>query len=134
MMLHWSDGPQARGCLYHKRGIRKRDAESIVVDIFVMPSIVKRRPVAVTVGRYRDYKPVIKEQSQLEHPGDMPSIAALGVLLQNVGVPVEDVPRVIEQIKHVLTTEAAIIQQALRLARDQDAKGRHLNAPDVNSS
>src|SRR5262245_61915782 len=67
--LHWKPGPKTLGCVYHPRGVYKRPAaDSLVVDVFIMPRIARKRPVAVTVGRYRNYKPVSKREWQLRSP------------------------------------------------------------------
>lgn len=89
--LRWSDGPKQRGCVYHKRGTCRFLDDSIVVDVFVMPRIVKARPIAITIGRYRDCKPVApKEQRQLR---SLDRIAGANVevssALQRLGVPLD---------------------------------------------
>lgn len=33
--------------------------DNIVVDLFVMPAIQHQRPIALTIGRYHDYKPAM---------------------------------------------------------------------------
>ena len=64
----WKPGPKTLGCVYHMRGIHPSAGDSLVVDVFIMPRLAGRRPVAVTIGRYRNYKPVKKCEWQVRDP------------------------------------------------------------------
>jgi hypothetical protein len=85
-MLRWSAGPTKLGCIYHQRGVRRFGEDSLVVDVFVMPKIFRRRPIAITIGRYRDYKPVAKREWQLADPRDRGNVAEhIAELFESVG-------------------------------------------------
>ena len=84
--MRWSDGPKNFGCVYHQRGVCKHAGDSILADVFIMPRIASRRPIAVTIGRYRDYKPVSKREWQLRDPSTAAKFRAkVSSLFEEVG-------------------------------------------------
>jgi hypothetical protein len=77
---HLSDCTQVRkGSIerssYHKQGLHRQLGESLIADVFIMPSIAKRRLIALTVGRYRDYAAVEKRKWQIDNPEQLPDVA-----------------------------------------------------------
>lgn len=113
-MLHWSEGPRAHGCIYHKRGVCPLGADSLVVDVFIMPSVVKTRPIAITIGRYRHDKPMKKEQWQLYGINDLSPVAReLPTLLAKVGVRSENVAGLSTEIEQWLIRESATLKEVL---------------------
>src|SRR5688500_14766136 len=63
--LAWTDGPRNRGCSYHKCARFDLAGDTIQIDVFVISAIAARRPIAVTVGWYRDYQSVQKHQHSI---------------------------------------------------------------------
>jgi len=113
-MLRWRPGPKRKGCVYHQQGIDRLRDDDLVVDIFVMPSIVKRRPVAITVGVYRDYKPVKKLQWHVRRPSDIGSArGALAGLFEQLGVPSASASAHAQAIQRFVERAAASIEAAL---------------------
>ncbi len=113
-MLHWSDAPREHDCVYHKRGDCPVGADALVVDVFVTPSIVKTRPIAITIGRYRHNKPMRTEQWQLAGVGDLsPAARELPLLLGKVGVRAEHIASLSTEIESFLVKESAALQDAL---------------------
>ena len=113
--MKWTEGPRKRGCTYHKQAVHPLDRDSLVVDVFIMPSIVKYRPIAITVGRYRNYKPIQKEKWQIRNPDDLTSVARdVPKLLVRVGVQSDDAQAFTSDIELFLKTEAPTLKKVLR--------------------
>ena len=113
-MLHWSDAPREHDCVYHKRGDCPVGADALVVDVFVTPSIVKTRPIAISIGRYRHNKPMRTEQWQLAGVGDLsPAARELPLLLGKVGVRAEHIASLSTEIESFLVKESAALHDAL---------------------
>jgi len=114
-ILRWSEGPKERGCVYHKRGTCRSGYDSIVVDVFVMPRIRKARAIAITIGRYQNYKPAQPtEQWQLESPDRIRgcNVGASARLLR-VGVPKILAGSLGRQVEDLLLREAEVIRKVL---------------------
>jgi hypothetical protein len=117
-MLHWSDAPREHDCVYHKRGDCPVGADALVVDVFVTPSIVRTRPIAITIGRYRHNKPMRTEQWHLSGVADLsPAARELPVLLGKVGVRAEHIASLSTEIETFLVEESAALQAALSSIR-----------------
>jgi hypothetical protein len=114
-ILRWSEGPKKRGCVYHKRGTCRFGDDSIVVDVFVMPRISKARPIAITIGRYKNYKPAQPtEQWQLESPDRILGCnVGASVRLLRVGVPQILAAPLGRQVEDLLSREAENIRKVL---------------------
>ena len=113
-MLHWSDAPREQDCVYHKRGDCPVGADALIVDVFITLSIVKTRPIAITIGRYRHNKPMRTEQWQLEGVADLsPAARELPLLLGRVGVRPEHIANLSKEIEGFLVNESAALQNAL---------------------
>lgn len=65
-LLHWHAGPRNRGCAYHKRAVMEDLDRNLVVDVFVMPDIAGDRPIAITLGWYRDGVALKKAKGSLQ--------------------------------------------------------------------
>ena len=119
-MLQWSEGPHEHGCIYHKRGVCPLGADALVVDVLIMPSIVKTRPIAITIGRYRHDKPMRTEQWQLAGTRDLSPVAReLPLLLTKVGVRTEHMASITAAIEELLIRESATLEEALSSVRSQ---------------
>ena len=113
-MLHWTEVPREQGCLFHKRGECPLGADALVVDVFITPSIVKTRPIAITIGRYRHGKPMRTEQWQLQGISDLSPVAReLPMLLGKVGVRTELVGNLSAEVEQLLIRESGTLQEAL---------------------
>lgn len=65
--LRFSEGPKRFGCVYHRRAVHVFSGDDLVVDVFVMPAIQDDRPIALTIGRYRDGEAIMpKEKTGFE--------------------------------------------------------------------
>ena len=114
-ILRWSEGPKERRCVYHKRGTCRFGDDSVVVDVFVMPRIIKARPIAITIGRYRNYKPAQPtEQWQLKSPDRIVGchVEASARLLR-VGLPQVLAGSLGRQVEALLSREADNIRKVL---------------------
>jgi hypothetical protein len=117
-MLQWSEGPHEHGCVYHKRGVCPLGADALVVDVLIMPSIVKTRPIAITIGRYRHDKPMRTEQWQLDSPRDLSPVGReVPLLLTKIGVRPENVPSLTTAIEQLLMRESATLEEVLSSVR-----------------
>lgn len=113
-MTKWSDGPKRLGCVYHQRGVRKFGADSIVADVFVMPRIARRRPIAVTIGRYRNYKPITKVEWQLRQPEEaMNAAERFAELFGKVGVQFEIAAELADELRDFILREATVLKKTL---------------------
>lgn len=113
-MLHWTEQPKQHGYIYHQRGVCPLSADSLVIDVFIMPSIVKVRPIAITIGRYRHDKPMRNEQWQLRGVDDLSPVGQeLPALLARVGVWPENVASVSHEIEEFLIRESATLKEML---------------------
>jgi hypothetical protein len=113
-MLRWRQGPQRKGCVYHQQGIDRHRDDDLVIDIFVMPSIVKRRPVAITIGLYRNFKPVKKIQWQVRRPSEIgPAHGVLVGLLEQLGLPSPTATAHASSVERFVEGAAASIEAAL---------------------
>ncbi len=113
-MLQWTEGPKERGHIYHQRGVCPLGADSLVVDIFVMPSIAHTRPIAMTLGRYRHGKPMRTEQWQLPGADDWSIVGReLPALFTKVGVRPENVAVLTGEVEQLLIRETPALRQAL---------------------
>lgn len=48
--LQWEEGPKNRGCSYHQLARFHSAFASGQLDVFVMPRIATRRPIAITIN------------------------------------------------------------------------------------
>ncbi len=114
-ILRWSEGPKNSGCVYHKRGACRFGGDSIVVDVFVMPRISKARPIAITIGRYRNYKPAqAKEQWQIASPdGIVGCHEEVATRLIRVGLPQALAGPLATQVEDLLARESEILRGVL---------------------
>jgi hypothetical protein len=56
-------GPHRLGCVYHQQGVCRLGDDAVIADVLVMPKIIKVRPIAITIGRYRKSKAIAKQES-----------------------------------------------------------------------
>ena len=113
-MIRWSPGPKDRGCIYHQRGVVRMAGDSFVADVFVMPRIAARRPIAITVGRYRDYKPISKEEWQLCDASEAHAAAEkLISMFLEVGTPPGVAATLGLEVQGLLGREGAALTKAL---------------------
>jgi hypothetical protein len=113
-MLHWSDVPLDHGRIYHKRGGCRLGADALVVDVFMPSSTAKKRPIAITIGRYRHDKPMRTEHWQLSGIDDLATVAReLPTLLGKVGVRPPLVASLATEVEHWLNQESATITHVL---------------------
>ena len=113
-MMDWSDGPREQGCIYHKRGVCALGADSLMVDVYVMPSIASTRPIAVTIGRYRHDKPMRTEHWQLHGVDDLSLVPReLPMILAKVGVRPQHVPTLTSDVEELLLRESATLTEVL---------------------
>ncbi len=113
--LRWSDGPKQFGCVYHKRAIHRLAGEDVVVDIFVMPAIKDDRPIAMTIGRYRNYKPVVpKQKLGIDDPTARAGrIEEVSSLFERVGLDAELSAYLGDEVDQFLAVEAATLSAAV---------------------
>jgi hypothetical protein len=113
--LHWTPGPKKLGCVYHQRGVCPRlGGESLVVDVFVMPRIARKRPVALTVCRYRNYRPALKREWQLRDPKNTSGVAIeVAGLFEQVGAPSTVAVALGTDVERFLVREARTLQKVL---------------------
>jgi hypothetical protein len=113
--LRWSDGPKQYGCVYHKRAVHKLADEDVVVDVFVMPSVRDQRPVALTIGRYRNYEPVrLKQKAGFNDPGVSPGrLEDVSSMFDRIGVDAELSAYLADEVDQFLIQEAASIRTAI---------------------
>ena len=115
-MLRWGDGPKKLGCVYHKRGIRAMKGEHLVVDVFIMPRLLRKRPIAITVGRYRDYKSIAKKDWQMRTPIEaVGSSDGLSRLFEGIGVPKVTALALAAEVGEFLTLESEALRSVLAL-------------------
>jgi hypothetical protein len=113
-MLRWAEGPRKLGCVYHKRGICALDQDSLVVDIFIMPSLVRRRPIAITLGRYRNYRAIERVQWALQSPDDLSPVSRnVPAILANMGVRAEEITMLTHDIEQLLLQEQGTLRDVL---------------------
>lgn len=75
-VLHWGRGPHRLGCVYHQQGVCRFGDDAVIADVFVMPKIIKVRPIAITIGRYRKSKAIAKQKWQLRDPKALAGVGA----------------------------------------------------------
>jgi hypothetical protein len=113
-MMRWQAGPKNFGCVYHQRAVRPAGEDSVVVDVFIMPKILRRRPIAVTIGRYRNYKAVAKADWQLRRPEDASEAGAeLTGLFEKIGVPPGTAADLAAETQRFIKQEASSLAQVL---------------------
>ena len=118
-MLRWREGPRERGCVYHKQATAPLGRDSLVIDVFVMPDIVKIRPIAVTLGRYQNYKAIKKGKWQLQNPNDLSHVAEeVAILLVNLGIPDVRASSLADEVESFLRREASNLREALMSVGD----------------
>ena len=117
MFLRWSDGPKELGCVYHKRAVHKHERDDIVVDIFVMPKI--ERPIALTIGRYNNYKPVMPKQKRgLDDPTQsLGRLEDVSSMFDQLGIGAELSAYLADEVDQFLVRETNALREAMR-ARD----------------
>src|SRR5207247_1867079 len=114
-MIRWQPGPKKLGCVYHQRGVHPLKGESLVVDVFIMPRIARRRPIAVTIGRYRNYKPVAKREWHLQDPDKHAGVATeVSVLVERVGATPDVAATLGGEVERFLAREAKTLRGILR--------------------
>lgn len=100
--------------MYHQRAVQQGVGDSLVIDVFVMPSIAARRPIAVTIGRYRDGKALVKVQWQLRRPDDAAgSGPALAALFEKVGASAKLAADFAVEVQRFMGKEAAHLETVL---------------------
>lgn len=114
-ILRFSEGPKEFGCAYHQRAVHKLPTEDVVVDVFVMPAVQEQRPIALTIGRYRNYKPIVgKQQAALDDPGQAPGrLEAISGLLERLGIDAELSAYMADDVDQFLIREAPAIRAAM---------------------
>ena len=113
-MIRWSSGPKERGCIYHQRGVVRMASDSLVADVFVMPRIVARRPIAITIGRYREYKPVAKAEWQLRDVTEAQTAAGkFTSMFVEVGAPQGVASKLGLEVQDLVLREAPALTKAL---------------------
>ena len=113
-MMSWERGPKRLGCVYHQRAVRRADGDSIVVDVFIMPRIARRRPIAITIGRYRNYKAVVKAEWQLRQPEEVASAGQqLAALFAKVGASEALATEFIADVREFILRESATLRKTL---------------------
>jgi hypothetical protein len=96
------------------RGIHPLAGDSLVVDVFVMPRLARRRPVAVTVGRYRNYRPVKKHEWELSDPTkNAGSGTEVGRLLKSVGASSDLARQLGADAERFLASKSAALKRVL---------------------
>ena len=86
-MLHWGPGPHRLGCVYHQQGVCRFGDDAVIADVFVMPKIIKVRPIAITIGRYRKSKAIAKQKWHLRDPKALAGVGAKAAeMFEAIGV------------------------------------------------
>lgn len=113
-MMSWKRGPKRLGCVYHQRAVRRVGDDSMVVDVFVMPRIARRRPIAVTIGRYRNYRAVVKAEWQLRQPEEVASAdQQLAAPFAKVGASEAQATELIADVREFILRESATLRKTL---------------------
>lgn len=131
-MIRWSPGPKERGCIYHQRGVYRLGGASIVADVFVMPRIASRRPIAITIGRYRDYRPISKAEWQLTNSSEARSAAnKLVSMFEQVGTPPGVAATLGRDVQELLVREAPALTKALASVDDGAGPAESITDDDI---
>src|SRR6187401_1141642 len=110
----WKSGPKTLGCVYHMRGIHLSAGDSLIIDVFIMPRLARRRPVAVTIGRYRDFKPIEKHEWQLADPKKSAGSAAeIARFLEAVGASADLAKALGIDAERFLASKSAALKRVL---------------------
>ncbi len=117
--LRWSEAPREFGSVYHKRAVFPFKGDDIVVDLFVMPPGQFSRPIALTIGRYRDCWPTTKKQK--EHFTDPDArigrLEDLFEMFTTLGVPGEVAAHLAGELDEFLSDECASLRAAMGVGR-----------------
>lgn len=113
--LRWYEGKKQYGCVYHKQAVHKLADEDIVVDVFVMPALREQRPIAVTIGRYRNYEPVLpKQKAGFDDPGAEPGrLEDVSEMFDRIAVDAEMSAYLADEVDQFLVREATQIRAAI---------------------
>jgi|GEM_PF-4958135 len=103
--LEWIQGKREKGCTYHTLSRARWNGDTIQIDVFVMPSISASRPIAITVGLYRDYHAVEKHKSAIMNTQELDAAAkktsqalvSLGVSLDTAVLRASEVSKRIQR-------------------------------------
>src|SRR5262245_16671211 len=112
--LEWIQGKREMGCSYHTLARARWNDDTIQIDLFVMPSIAVSRPIAITIGLYRDYQAVQKHRDSVESIAE--SGAAAGKVsraLTSLGLPKEIAALRGREVTEQIQGEAAEITAAM---------------------
>jgi predicted aminopeptidase len=110
----WKSGPKTLGCAWHMRGIYSSSGDSLVVDVFIMRRLARRRPVAVTIGRYRNYKPIKKQEWQLTDPTNNAGTASeVARYLESVGASKDLAQQLGGDVEQFLASKSETLQRVL---------------------
>lgn len=113
-MFTWKPGPKTLGCVYHMRGVYPLAGDSLIGDVFIMPRLAQRRPVAVTIGRYRNYKPVKKCEWHLKDPTKSDGSASdITRLLESVGAPPDLAKQLGADVERFLAAKSVTLKKVL---------------------
>lgn len=113
-MISWKAGPKRLGCVYHQRAVHNVGGDSIVVDVFIMPRIARRRPIAVTIGRFRNYRAVVKAEWQLRQPEEVANATDhLAALFSKAGVSEAVSVALAGDVRDFILREAPRLKKAL---------------------
>jgi hypothetical protein len=114
-LIRWNEGPRDFGCAYHKRGVCRFERDDIVVDLFVMPSIQGARPIALTIGRYHDYKPTMEKQKwHFVDPDERAGrIEDVSVLFDRLQLPADIAADLADEVDQYVFQESASLKVAM---------------------
>ena len=115
--LRWRPGKRDFGCEYHVVSRFDSEGDRFQIDVFVMAKLREKRPLAITVGRYRDGPPV--ERRQLGFPGpqnDSAIIEDCTIALQDLGYDQELSIYRATQVHDAVIKDAAQITEAMKRA------------------
>ncbi len=115
-LLRWYEGPKKMGCVYHKRGVCRLGNGRLVVDVFVMPSIVKRRPIAITIGLYAEGgRATLKRQCRLKGTDQINgSSLALADEFLLLGISDDRQVYLAEEVENFLARENVTLKRVLK--------------------
>ena len=119
-LLHWKEGLRDLGCTYHKTTQFKDEGGNVQIDVFIMPKIIGKRPIAITIGRYFADGTNMKERLELKKV-DEANIAGpkLHLALLAVGCQEHEAALYSQSTVEYLISESAILTSVLRGQRNE---------------
>jgi hypothetical protein len=93
----------------------------VIADVFIMPNIAKYRPVAITVGRYRDYKAVEKRKWHISDPGRLSGLdGQVTSMFEAVGASRDLACQLGSEVHEFVRREAATLRRILATLPSSD--------------